>query len=111
MLFTKCDQMAVARHTVNIAKLKSKLSEYIRAARDGETIRILDRQREVARLSGVKVPKGVRVAQRMWRKESRNGEAGKPRIKPLRPQKGPARLGDAVVEDRGRFSPWIHQAC
>ena len=86
---------------VNIAKLKSKLSEYVRAARNGETIRILDRRREVARLSGVQVPKGVRVAQTMVAQGRAEWRGGKPRIKPLRPRKGPARLADAVVEDRG----------
>ncbi len=48
--------------TVNIAKLKARLSEYIRAARAGETMRILDRRQEVARLSGVHAPDVVRVA-------------------------------------------------
>ena len=40
---------------VNVATLKAKLGEYVRAARTGETIRILDRHREVATLSGVSV--------------------------------------------------------
>jgi prevent-host-death family protein len=86
--------------TVNIAKLKAKLSEYIRAARAGETIRILDRRREVARLSGTHASEGVRTAQRLVERGIAEWRGGKPIIKPLKPRKGPARLADAVLEDR-----------
>ena len=87
--------------TVNIAKLKARLSEYIRAARAGETIRILDRRQEVARLSGVHNREGMRVAQTLVDKGIAEWRGRKPKIKPLKPLKGPAHLADAVLEDRG----------
>ena len=86
---------------VNIAKLKAKLSEYIRAARAGETIRILDRRREVARLSGVRTREGMRAAQTLIDRGIAEWRGSKPKIKILKPRKGPARLADAVLEDRG----------
>lgn len=87
--------------TVNIAKLKARLSEYIRAARAGETIRILDRRQEVARLSGAHTGDGMRAAQTLAERGMGEWRGGKPLIKPLKPRKGPARLADAVLEDRG----------
>jgi antitoxin (DNA-binding transcriptional repressor) of toxin-antitoxin stability system len=87
--------------TVNIAKLKARLSEYIRAARAGETIRILDRRQEVARLSGVSTKKGMRAAQTLVDRGLAEWRGGKPKIKSLKPRKGPAHLADAVLEDRG----------
>jgi len=87
--------------SVNIAKLKAKLSEYVRAAKRGETIRILDRRREVAALSGVSVPQSVRLAESLVKQGLAEWHGGKPRIKPLKPRKGPARIAKAVLEDRG----------
>ena len=86
--------------TVNIAQLKAKLSHYIRAARAGETIRILDRHTEVARLIGVSERKGQRVAERLLEDGVAQWDGGKPDVKPLRPRKGPACLADAVLADR-----------
>lgn len=85
---------------VNIATLKAKLSEYVRAAKGGETIRILDRHREVATLSGVSTPRSVRVAQDMVKQGLAEWHGGKPLVMPLKPRKGPARIADAVLEDR-----------
>ncbi len=87
--------------TVNIARLKARLSEYIRAARSGEAIRILDRRREVARLSGVRVRKDEHLAEALVREGLAQWQGGKPVVKPVKPRKGPAFLADAVLEDRG----------
>jgi prevent-host-death family protein len=46
---------------VRIAELKSRLSEYIRAVRNGETISVLDRETPVAQI----VPVRERVALRI----------------------------------------------
>lgn len=46
---------------VRIAELKSRLSEYLRAVRNGETISVLDRETPVAQI----VPVGQRVALRI----------------------------------------------
>ena len=86
---------------VNIATLKAKLSEYVRAARTGETIRILDRHREVATLSGVSVNKGVRAAHALVKQGVAEWQGGKPGVRTLKPRKGPALIADAVLEDRG----------
>src|SRR5437763_5976372 len=47
--------------TVRIAELKSRLSEYLRAVRNGETIAVLDRETPVAQI----VPVRERVALRI----------------------------------------------
>lgn len=86
---------------VNVATLKAKLSEYLRAARTGETIRILDRRHEVATLSGVSLPKGVLVAHSLVKQGLAEWHGGKPHVTPLKPRKGPAKIADAVLEDRG----------
>jgi antitoxin (DNA-binding transcriptional repressor) of toxin-antitoxin stability system len=86
---------------VNVAKLKAKLSEYLRAAKTGETIRILDRRHEVATLTGVSMPEGVRVAHTLVKQGIAEWHGGKPLVKPLKPRKGPAMIADAVLEDRG----------
>ena len=86
---------------VNVATLKAKLSEYLRAAKTGESIRILDRHHEVAMLSGVSVPEGVRLAQSWVQQGIAEWHGGKPRVKLLKPRKGPARIADAVLKDRG----------
>jgi antitoxin (DNA-binding transcriptional repressor) of toxin-antitoxin stability system len=87
--------------TVNIATLKAKLSEYVRLAKKGETIRILDRRRSVATLSGAVIPEGERVAQALTQEGLAEWHGGKPKVRPLRLRKGSAALADAVVEDRG----------
>lgn len=87
--------------TVNIATLKAKLSEYVRRAKAGETIRILDRRRAVADLSGVSVSESERLARSLVEAGIAMWEGGKPRFHPRRLRKGPARLADAVLEDRG----------
>jgi prevent-host-death family protein len=86
---------------VKIATLKAKLSEYLRAAKSGETIRILDRHREVATLTGVSAPQGVRIANTLAQQGVAEWQGGKPLVKPLKPRKGAAAVADAVLEDRG----------
>ncbi|MEW6544285.1 MAG: prevent-host-death protein [Nitrospirota bacterium] len=89
--------------TVNIATLKAKLSEYVRRAKAGETIRILDRRRAVADLSGVSasVSESERLARSLVEAGIAMWEGGKPRFHPRKLRKGPAHLAEAVLEDRG----------
>ena len=87
--------------TVNIATLKAKLSEYLRIVRKGETIRILDRRRPVATLSGVRVSNSVHRAAALVDRGSAEWHGGKPTVRPLKLRKGPAKLAEAVLEDRG----------
>ncbi len=86
--------------TVNIATLKARLSYYLRTAQKGETIRILDRNRAVATLSGVSVSPEVRFSQKLVEQGRAEWQGGKPLIKPLKLRKGPASLAEAVLEDR-----------
>jgi antitoxin (DNA-binding transcriptional repressor) of toxin-antitoxin stability system len=86
--------------SVNIATLKAKLSEYLRMARDGETIHILDRHRAVATLSGVTRAESVRIANMLVQQGLAEWHGGKPAVRPLKPRKGPAALADAVLQDR-----------
>jgi prevent-host-death family protein len=53
--------MIAAVKKVRIAELKSRLSEYLRAVRNGETIAVLDRETPVAQI----VPVRQRVALRI----------------------------------------------
>jgi prevent-host-death family protein len=46
---------------VRIAELKSRLSEYLRAVRRGETIAVLDRETPVARIVPVRERQGLRI--------------------------------------------------
>jgi prevent-host-death family protein len=46
---------------VRIAELKSRLSEYLRAVRRGETITVLDRERPVAQIVPVREQVALRV--------------------------------------------------
>ena len=85
---------------VNVAKLKAQLSKYIRAAKTGETIRIFDRRQEVATLSGISIPKAMRIAHALVRQGAAEWHGGKPSVKPLKPRKGSAKIADAVLEDR-----------
>ncbi len=86
--------------TVNIATLKAKLSEYVRLAKAGEKIRILDRRRAVADLSGVSLTESERLARSLVEEGIAMWEGGKPHFSPRKLRKGPARLADAVLEDR-----------
>lgn len=87
--------------TVNIATLKAKLSEYVRLARKGERIRILDRHRAVAELSGLQMSDDQRLAEALVRAGQAEWHGGKPRVRPMKLHKGPANIADAVLEDRG----------
>ncbi|MBV8843095.1 MAG: type II toxin-antitoxin system prevent-host-death family antitoxin [Bryobacterales bacterium] len=80
---------------VRIAELKSRLSEYLRAVRQGETISVLDRDTPVARI----VPHPGQVSLRI-----RKPAAGTPPLNriPL-PKKGPALkldIVDLLLEER-----------
>jgi antitoxin (DNA-binding transcriptional repressor) of toxin-antitoxin stability system len=92
---------AILMRTVNVATLKAKLSEYLRLARSGETVRVLDRRQAVADLSGAMAPQGQRVGLALVREGIAEWHGGKPRPHALKPRRGPARLADAVLEDRG----------
>lgn len=87
--------------TVNIATLKAKLSEYVRLARKGERIRILDRRRAVAELSGLHISDDQRIADALVRSGQAEWHGGKPRVRPMKLHKGAANVADAVLEDRG----------
>ena len=91
--------------TVNIAQLKAKLSHYIRTARAGETIRILDRHTEVVRRIGVSERKGQRVAGRLVEDGVAQWGGGKPDVNPVKPRKGTASIADAVSADRNDSLP------
>jgi prevent-host-death family protein len=47
--------------TVRIAELKARLSEYLRAVRNGETIAVLDRETRVAEIVPVRAANTLRV--------------------------------------------------
>ena len=51
----------VTMRQVGIAELKSRLSEYLRAVRRGETISILDRETPIAQIVPVRHNSGLRI--------------------------------------------------
>ncbi len=80
--------------SVRIAELKSRLSEYLRAVRNGETIAVFDRETPVAQI----VPVRERVALRI-----RKPSAGKPppnRVKLPKPLKLDVDIVDLLLEER-----------
>jgi prevent-host-death family protein len=80
--------------SVRIAELKSRLSEYLRAVRNGETIAVLDRDTPVAQI----VPVRERVALRI-----RKPAAGAPppnRVKLPKPLNLDIDILDLLLEER-----------
>ena len=80
--------------TVRIAELKARLSEYLRAVRNGETIAVLDRETPVAHILPVKA--GVSLTIRM-------PAAGAPplnRVKLPKPLKLNVDVVDLLLEER-----------
>ena len=80
--------------SVRIAELKSRLSEYLRAVRNGETIAVLDRQTPVAHI----VPVRERLALRI-----RKPAAGTPppnRVKLPKPLKLDIDVFDLLLDER-----------
>ena len=59
---TTCGHNIVMKQ-VGIAALKSRLSEFLRAVRRGETIAVLDRQTPVAQIVPVREPALLRIRQ------------------------------------------------
>ena len=74
--------------TVGLKVLKNKLSEYVRAAADGETVLITDRDRVVAEIGsprlGADAP-GTTDAERQWAELIRQGVVRPARISPNTP--------------------------
>ena len=79
---------------VRIAELKSRLSEYLRAVRNGETISVLDRETPVAQI----VPVRERVALRV-----RKPAAGSPapnRVRLPKPLTLDVDIVDVLLDER-----------
>ena len=89
------DYRMVMKNRVRIAELKSRLSEYLRRVRRGETITVLDRDTPIARLEPL--PGGSRLV-------VREPAAGAPRLRDLRlpsPLKTKTNILDLLAEERG----------
>jgi antitoxin (DNA-binding transcriptional repressor) of toxin-antitoxin stability system len=79
---------------IRIAQLKSRLSEYIRAVRGGETISVLDRETPVAQLVPVRAGVALRI---------RKPAAGTPapnRVHLPKPLKLNLEIVDLLLEER-----------
>jgi prevent-host-death family protein len=46
---------------IGVAELKAKLSEFLRLVQDGESIAVLDRNREIAQIVPVAKRRGIRI--------------------------------------------------
>jgi len=86
----------VMKNSVGVAELKSRLSEYLRRVRRGETITVLDRDTPVARLEP--------VAADLSRLVVREPPAGAPRLRDLRlppPLKTKRDILELLDDERG----------
>ena len=85
---------------IGIRELKSRLSEYVRAVRAGETIVVTERGRAVARL----IPDTTSVRERLAALESAGGIqwSGRPlpKTKPVARVRGERTVADLVGENR-----------
>ncbi len=79
---------------VRIAELKSRLSEYLRAVRSGETISVLDRETPVAQI----VPVRERVALRV--RKPAPGTPPPNRVRRPKPLKVNVEIVDLLLEER-----------
>jgi prevent-host-death family protein len=79
---------------VRIAELKSRLSEYIRAVRNGETVAVLDRDTPVAQI----VPVRDRLALRV--RKPAPGAPRPNRVKLPKPLKLDVDIVDLLLEER-----------
>jgi len=86
----------VMKTTVRIAELKSRLSEYLRRVRRGETITVLDRETPVARLEPVAAG-GSRLVVR----EPAAGAASLRALRLPSPLKTKTDILDLLAEERG----------
>ena len=79
---------------VRIAELKSRLSEYLRAVRNGETISVLDRETPVAQI----VPVRARVALRI--RKPAPGTPSPNRVRLPKPVKLDVEIVDLLLDER-----------
>jgi len=88
-----------------ISELRDKLSEYLVRVRNGETIIVYDRETPIARIEPIAaaagdVPEWVREAERRGiARPPRNPNGAKIPLPPPKPKK-PARLLEALLEER-----------
>lgn len=90
------DYLMVMTNHVRIAELKSRLSEYVRRVRRGQTIVVLDRDTPVARLE----PVGADLSRLVVREPA----AGAPRLRDIRfppPLKTKRDILTLLAEERG----------
>lgn len=88
--------------TVGIRDLKARLSLHLQRVRDGATIVVTDRGREVATISPVTANANTDWAWAMVREGRAHWNGGKPSGSRTRVRlKGGAAVSDAVIEDRG----------
>lgn len=93
--------------TVGLKTLKNKLSEYVRAAANGETVLVTDRDRVVAELIPPREGRSPAVEDALLAEAVRRGWLRPPLVTGDAPPRGPpvAPLGtllDELAADRGR---------
>lgn len=79
---------------VRIAELKSRLSEYLRAVRGGETIAVLDRETPIAQIVPVRERAALRV------RKPAPGTPSPNRVPRLKPAKLDADVVQLLLEER-----------
>lgn len=87
--------------TVGVRELKSRLSEYLRRARDGERVVVTDRGQPVAVISAPSEPPIDAYLEALARQGLLRRGIGKPRgsSRPVRLKKGPP-MSQTVIEGR-----------
>lgn len=88
--------------TIGIRELKAKLSHHLKRVRDGATLVVTDRGREVATIAPVRPHADTAWAWKMVQEGRAHWNGGKPVGCSRRVRlKGGATISDAVIEDRG----------
>jgi len=88
--------------TVGIRDLKARLSHHLQRVRDGATLVVTDRGREIATIAPVQARAGTEWAWKMVQEGRAHWNGGKPvGCNPRVRLKGGATVSDAVIEDRG----------
>ena len=88
--------------TVGIRELKARLSHHLQRVRDGATLVVTDRGREIATIAPVQAKAETAWAWKMVQEGRAHWNGGKPAgCRPRVRLKGGATVSDAVIEDRG----------
>lgn len=100
--FDDCDYMSKLRSVVGVREIRAKMSAYLRAVAQGESITITDRRKKpVGRLVPAEANRERESLRRLVSLGVITLGVGKPGVKPpIQPRRQGRQLSDMVIEDR-----------